>query len=274
MQIPVVFGTRAPNLQSNPAPDITSVSRHRSSLLDGIFSDNNEPHQSTPTVTNPRRRVTICTQPKYSLLNSDAQRVGNSTQRQLNNHMRVLEEEDSVCDLDSQPNMNTLKQQRRRFTICTQPRLHSVVTTQQESEDNRPSIYDPTQPNYTRDSCFDIDTSVNISLVSDLKRRFSVFNQGDSILPYSVLKSCQQDNKIPNLQEIKNGFEEDYNHNLSQHTSANRRLSISSTNNSSNSTRKVGYQLQTIASQVSQRLSNQWQSNFPNQFRRFHCEHM
>lgn len=284
VQIPVVFGTRAPVLLQDSAPGTTrNLIRHRSSLQDGIFSDNIQPHQSNPTVTNPRRRVTVCSQPKFHLLNSDFRSVGSNYQRQINDPLDGLEEEDSVCDIEnvrnSQPNLNT-PNRRRRFTICTQPKLHSTVMTRQESQEDRSDIHDYTQPNYMSDLCFGADSPVNISLVSDLRRRISVCNHTDSSLTDSVVRGrnyYQQDNNIPNLQEIKNGFSPGYNCVLSQNSQQsfeNLKQPMGIKRNISNSTRKVGNQLHTIASQVSRRLSNQWQSSFPNQFRRFDCEHM
>lgn len=280
VQIPVVFGIRAPVLSKDPAPGTTNFTRHRSSLQDGIFSDNIQPHRSNPTVTNPRRRVTVCSQPKYHLLNSASRSAGINYQRQNNDPMDGLEEEDVVCGIEnvrnSQPNLNT-PNRRRRFTICTQPKLHSIVITHQEEQSD--NIHGHTQPNYISDLSFDVLSPVDN--LSDLRHRISdVCNQTNSGLTDSVVrghKYYQQDNNIPKLQEIKNGFNSDYNYVLSQNpqnTLESSKQPISSKSNFSNSTRKVGIQLQTIASQVSRRLSSQWQSNFQNQFKRFDCEHM
>lgn len=282
VQIPVVFGIRAPVLSKDPALGTTDLTSHRCSLQDGIFSDNIQPHQSNPTVTNPRRRVTVCSQPKYHLLNSASQSAGSNYQRLNNEPMDGLEEEDLVCGIEnvrnSQPNLNT-PNRRRRFTICTQPKLHSIIMTRQESQEEQSDIH--TQPNYISDLCFGAPSPVDISLVSDLRRRISdVCNQTNPSLSDSVVrvrKYYQQHSNIPNFQEIKNGFKDDYNcvHSQNpQQSLESLKQPMSSKSNFSNSTRKVGNQLQTIASQVSRRLSNQWQSNFPNQFKRFDCEHM
>lgn len=282
VQIPVVFGIRAPVLSKDPALGTTDLTSHRCSLQDGIFSDNIQPHQSNPTVTNPRRRVTVCSQPKYHLLNSASRSAGSNYQRQINDPMDGLEEEDLVCGIEnvrnSQPNLNT-PNRRRRFTICTQPKLHSIIMTRQEIQEEQSDIH--TQPNYISDLCFDAPSPVDISLVSDLRRRISdVCYQTNSSLSDSVVrvrKYYQQHSNIPKLQEIKNGFKDDFNcvHSQnSQQSLESLKQPMSSKSNFSNSTRKVGNQLQTIASQVSRRLSNQWQSNFPNQFKRFDCEHM
>lgn len=275
VQIPVVFGIRAPVLSKDPAAGTTDFTRHRSSLQDGIFCDNIQPHQSNPTVTNPKRRVTVCSQPKYHLLNSASRRI--NYQRQNNDPMNGLEEEDLVYGIEnvrnSQPNLNT-PNRRRRFTICTQPKLHSIVITHQEEQSD--NIHGHTQPNYISELSFDALSPVDN--LSDLRHRISdVCNQTNSSLTDSVVRGCkyyQQDNNIPKLQEIKNGFNSDYNYVLSQNPQNTSKQPISSKSNFSHSTRKVGIQLQTIASQVSRRLSSQWQSNFQNQFKRFDCEHM
>lgn len=285
VQIPVVFGIRAPVLSKDPAPGTTDFTRNRSSLQDGIFSDNIQPHHSNPTVTNPRRRVTVCSQPKYHLLNSASRSAGINYQRQNNDPMNGLEEEDLVCGMEnvrnSQPNLNT-PNRRRRFTICTQPKLHSIVMTRQEiQEEQSDNIHGHTHPNYISDLSIDSLSPVDISLVSDFKRRIpDVCNQTNSSLTDSVgrgHKYFQQDNNIQKPQEIKNGFNSDYNYVLSQNpqnTLESLKQPISNKSNFSNPTKKVGIQLQTIASQVSRRLSSQWQSNFQNQFKRFDCEHI
>lgn len=292
---------RSAKLNSELEPQIHTILTPEISKDISVFG--NTTNESSPTVTKPRRRVAVCTVPKPGLLlvkpekqpNSDNPTLREERSSDFSADQNTPRRRITVCchpdfaggdrysescqsndKVQTRRNVSSNSEHessgssvKRRITVCCQPNNSMFDFIRQESLEDQPSVHTPIlSPNEIQPEMLDSQCT---KTTNSPYRKAPVYTQPEfgyaTIIKYESRQEqirnradiLQQSNFIPRIEVTheNNGDSTESENNQGRVTTA---------------TRRVGIQLHSVASNITRRLSTQWQSSLLSQFRRFSCD--